>query len=56
MTLNLNRANLSTKSLNVAVNAAIAQASLAKHANDTPRGYLGASLIGDECSRKIQFE
>ena len=56
MTLNLNRANLSAKSLNVAVNAAIAQASLAKHANDTPRGYLGASLIGDECSRKIQFE
>jgi hypothetical protein len=56
VTLNLNRANLSAKSLNVAVNAAIARASLAKHANDTPRGYLGASLIGDECSRKIQFE
>ena len=29
---------------------------MAKHANDQPRGYLGASLIGDECLRKIQFE
>jgi hypothetical protein len=56
VTLNLNRANLSAKPLNVAVNAAIERASLARHANDTPRGYLGASLIGDECSRKIQFE
>ena len=34
MTLNLNRANLSAKPLNVAVNAAIEQASLAKHADD----------------------
>jgi hypothetical protein len=56
MTINLNRANLSAEPLNAAVNAAIEQASLAKHAGDQPRGYLGASLIGDECSRKIQFE
>ena len=56
MTLNLNRANLSLEPLNVAVNAAIEQASLAKHASDQPRGYLGASLIGEECGRKIQFE
>ncbi len=35
---------------------AIEQASLAKHASDKPRGYLGASLIGDDCLRKIQFE
>lgn len=54
--LNLNRANLSLDPLNDAINAAIEQASLAKHAGDRPRGYLGASLIGDECSRKIQFE
>ena len=56
MTINLNRANLSLDPLNVAINAAIEQASLAKHAGDQPRGYLGASLIGDECLRKIQFE
>ena len=56
MTLNLNRANLSTDPLNAAINAVIEQASLNKHAGDQPRGYLGASLIGDECSRKIQFE
>ena len=56
MTINLNRPNLSAEPLNATVNAAIEQASLAKHAGDQPRGYLGASLIGDECSRKIQFE
>jgi hypothetical protein len=54
--INLNRANLSLDVLNVAINCAVEQASLAKHANDSARGYLGASLIGDECSRKIQFE
>jgi hypothetical protein len=54
--INLNRANLSLDSLNVTINAAIEQASLNKHADDQVRGYLGASLIGDECSRKIQFE
>src|SRR5262245_10123400 len=56
MTLNLNRATLSLESLNIAINDAVEQASLAKHAGDQPRGYLGASLIGDECARKIQFE
>jgi hypothetical protein len=56
MTINLNRANLSLDPLNAAINAAVEQASLAKHAGDQPRGYLGASLIGDECARKIQFE
>jgi hypothetical protein len=56
MTINLNRANLSAELLNAAVNAAIEKASLAKHAGDWPRSYLGASLVGDECSRKIQFE
>jgi hypothetical protein len=54
--LNLNRASLSLDLFNSAVNDAIEQASLTKHASDQPRGYLGASLIGDECARKIQFE
>jgi hypothetical protein len=56
MTINLNRANLSLAPLNVVINDAVEQASLTKHATDQPRSYLGASLIGDECARKIQFE
>ena len=56
MGLNLNRATLSLDPLNVAIIAKVEEASLAKHANDQPREYLGASLIGDECLRKIQFE
>jgi hypothetical protein len=56
MAINLNRANLSLDPLNASSNAAVEQASLARHANGQPRGYLGASLIGDECARKIQFE
>ncbi len=54
--LNLNRANLSIDPLNESINVRIEQASLAKHANDVPRDYLGASLIGETCLRKIQFE
>jgi hypothetical protein len=56
VTINLNRLNRSLNPLNVVVNDAVEQASLTKHASDQPRGYLGASLIGDECTRKIQFE
>jgi hypothetical protein len=54
--LNLSRVSLSTDPLNVGINARVEQASLAKHANDLPRGYLGASLIGETCLRKIQFD
>src|SRR5262245_51012339 len=54
--IDLNRCNLSIDPLNAAINAAVEKASLAKHAGDPVRGYLGASLIGDECGRKIQFE
>src|SRR5215472_6591849 len=54
--INLARANLSNDPLNVAINARVEEASARKHADDQPRGYLGASLIGDECLRKIQFE
>jgi hypothetical protein len=56
MTINLARANLSTTALNTTINARFEQVCAAAHVNDTPRGYLGASLIGDDCSRKIQFE
>jgi hypothetical protein len=31
-------------------------ATLLKHVNDVPRNYLGASLIGETCLRKQQFE
>jgi hypothetical protein len=54
--LNLARANLSHDPLNVAINACVEQASARKHASERARGYLGASLIGDDCLRKIQFE
>ena len=52
--LNLNRANLSIEPINVALNDAIARAAAATAA--LPRPYLGASIVGDECSRKIQFD
>jgi hypothetical protein len=54
--INLARANLSNDQLNIAINAGVEKASASRHANDQARGYLGASLIGDECLRKIQFE
>ncbi len=54
--MNLNRANLSLDPLNAAINDQVERASLAKHAHDVPRDYLGASLIGETCLRKIQFE
>lgn len=54
--LNLSRANLSHDGFNIAINAQVERASALKHAGDQARGYLGASLIGDECLRKIQFE
>jgi hypothetical protein len=54
--LSLARANLSNDPLHIAISDCVEQASVRKHANDQARGYLGASLIGDECLRKIQFE
>jgi hypothetical protein len=53
--LNLARANLSNDPLNVTVNAHVEHTSALKHAGDQPRSYLGASLIGAECARQIQF-
>jgi hypothetical protein len=54
--LNLARANLSNDLLNTVINTCVERACARKHADDQARGYLGASLIGDECLRKIQFE
>ncbi len=52
--LNLNRANLSLETVNVAVNDAIERAAATKA--ELPRPYLGASIVGDECLRKVQFD
>jgi len=52
--LNLNRANLSIEPINVAVNEAIERAAAA--AAELPRPYLGASIVGHECTRRIQYD
>jgi hypothetical protein len=52
--LDLNRANLSIAAINVAVNGAIESA--AKQAAELPRPYLGASIVGGECLRKVQYD
>ncbi len=52
--LNLNRASLSLEVVNVALNDAIERAAAAKA--ELPRPYLGASIVGAECLRKVQFD
>ena len=52
--MDFNRANLSLEPINVAVNSAIARAVAA--AAEEPRPYLGASQVGHECLRRIQFD
>jgi hypothetical protein len=52
--LNLNRANLSIEPINGAINDALERA--AATAAELPRPYLGASIIGHECARRIQFD
>jgi hypothetical protein len=52
--LNLNRANLSLEPINTAINGAIERA--AATAAELPRPYLGASIVGHECLRRIQFD
>jgi hypothetical protein len=52
--LNLNRANLADEPINIELNAAIERAAAATA--ELPRPYLGASIVGDECARKIQYE
>jgi hypothetical protein len=52
--LDLNRANLSIASINVAINDAIEHA--AKQTAELPRPYLGASIVGGQCLRKVQYD
>jgi hypothetical protein len=52
--LDLNRANLSIAAINVAVNGAIERATML--AAELPRPYLGASIVGGECLRKVQYD
>jgi hypothetical protein len=51
--LNLNRASLSLEPVNIAINDAIERA--AATTAELPRPYLGASIVGDECLRKVQY-
>ena len=52
--LNLNRANLSIEPMNSAINDAIER--VASTTAELPRPYLGASIVGHECLRRIQFD
>jgi hypothetical protein len=52
--LNLNRATLSLEPVNRAINDAI-ERSVAATA-EMPRPYLGASIVGHDCARRIQYE
>src|SRR5215831_14176818 len=51
--LDFNRANLSAAPISVAINDAIERA---EPPEENTRHYLGASAIGSECLRKIQFD
>jgi len=51
--LNLNRAALSLEPVNTAVNEAIERAAAATA--ELPRPYLGASIVGYECARRVQY-
>jgi hypothetical protein len=52
--LDLNRANLSIAAVNVAVNGVIERAAM--QAAELPRPYLGASIVGGECLRRVQYD
>jgi hypothetical protein len=51
--LDFNRANFSESPISVAINALIEQA---EPPEQNERQYLGASAIGNECLRKVQFD
>jgi hypothetical protein len=51
---NFNRANLSLEPLNVAINDALERAAATRA--ELPRPYLGASIVGHECARRVQFD
>ena len=52
--LNLNRANLSIEPINAAINNAIEHVTTT--AAELPRLYLGASIVGSVCLRKVQYD
>jgi hypothetical protein len=54
LVLNLNRASLSLEPINTAINAALERA--AKTTAELPRPYLGASIVGSECLRRVQYD
>jgi len=54
LVLNLNRANLALEPINGAINDAIERA--AATVAELPRPYLGASIIGHGCARRIQYD
>ena len=54
MTLNLNRSSLSIEPVNISINDSIERA-VATTA-ELPRPYLGASIAGHECLRRVQFD
>jgi hypothetical protein len=51
--LDFNRANLSVAPISVAINDAIERA---EPPEENSRQYLGASAIGSECLRKVQYD
>jgi hypothetical protein len=53
--LNLNRANLSLEPINIEINAALERA-VASETERPREQYLGASILGHECLRRIQYE
>lgn len=53
--LDFNRANLSASDFNAAINALLDQAALTEQ-REARRDYLGASGIGSECLRKVQYD
>jgi hypothetical protein len=52
--LNLNRANLSLEPINTAINAALER--VAARTERPREQYLGASILGHECLRRIQYD
>jgi hypothetical protein len=52
--LNLNRASLSLEPINGAINEAIER--VASATAELPRPYVGASIVGHECLRRIQYD
>ena len=52
--LNLNRANLSLEPVNTAINAALER--VVARTERSREQYLGASILGHECLRRIQYD